>query len=114
MDNKNNEKKTHLLMLMSIVLAGGLSLPEDKIQSIIDIIVSAQQSSGKMTNVDNVQKGETVHGMAGLAQIIGVSIPTACKLNKSGRFDAARLDFGTRKFVWDKVKLMEIVKKNQQ
>lgn len=111
MENRNNDKKTQLLMLMYIVLAGGLSLSEEKIQDIIDIIVSAQQSSGKMINVDSIQHGETVHGMAGLAKIIGVSIPTACKLNKSGRFDAARLDFGTRKFVWDKAKLMEIVKK---
>ena len=119
--NKNNAidaALSQLMMCFFILWAGGLSLTEEQISSIMQILLSALTPVG-LGNVNHFavpsssitpSAGETVRGISELASIIGVSAPTACKLSRSGLFDAARLDFGTKKLVWDKAKLLELAR----
>lgn len=112
---------SQLLTLFAIVWAGGLSLSEEQIASITQILVSAMTPKGSKKPMDTSAPalassgtGETVRGMNELAQLLGVSMPTACKLSKSGKFDEARLNFGTKKFVWDRAKLLAIATRKDE
>lgn len=113
---------SQVMMCFFIIWAGGLSLSEDQISSIMQILLSAMTPIG-LGNVNHYaaqapslapSAGETVRGISELASIIGVSAPTACKLSRSGLFDSARLDFGTKKLVWDKAKLLEIARNRKK
>ncbi|MBQ6199057.1 MAG: DUF3853 family protein [Bacteroidales bacterium] len=114
--DKNHSKmlnSSELLMIFALVWAGGLSLTEEQVSAITRTLLSSMAPIGLIppsTQIPSKEQVETVRGMSELAQLLGVSIPTACKLSKSGKFDSARLDFGTRKFVWDRAKLLEIAK----
>jgi hypothetical protein len=122
MDKSNNSSSmSQLLTLFAIVWAGGLSLSEEQIASITQILVSAMTPKGSKKPMDTSAPavassgtGETVRGMNELAQLLGVSMPTACKLSKSGKFDEARLNFGTKKFVWDRAKLLAIATRKDE
>lgn len=109
----NNPHKSQLMMLLVMVLTGGVTLTDEQEGTIISTIMSAlaPQSLPPTQESPDHSSGETVRGMAELATLLGVSIPTACKISQSGKFDAARLNFGTKKFVWDKAKLIEIARK---
>lgn len=115
----NNTAKA--MMLMSMVMTGTITLSEDDVNAISRILLSAlAPASPTMTMIpsklslsENNSRRSTVRGLAELAEIIGVSLPTACKLSKSGKFAAAELNFGTKKKVWDKTKLLEIASHSQ-
>ena len=114
---KNEFKTSQLIMLLVMVVTGSISLTDEQIGAITNIILTSGSSvfpiqlpaeSSTITT-----SSDTVRGMTELAQILGVSVPTACKISRSGKFDAARLNFGTKKFVWDKAKLLEIARENK-
>lgn len=106
---------SQLLMMMLLLVNGGLSLSEEQIGSITQILMSALTPQGALLPMaapgPATTPGDTVRGMQELAQFLGVSVPTACKLSQSGKFDEARLNFGTKKFVWDRAKLIELARK---
>lgn len=116
MDTKN--KTTQLVMFLGLIISGSLSLSEEQVDEIIRIIL--RSTAGPVTIMPPPERdksyvgGDTVRGMAELAQILGVSVPTACKISRSGVFDEARLNFGTKKFIWDKRKLLEIASRNKK
>lgn len=110
---KNDFKNSQLIMLLVMVVTGSISLTDEQIGAITNIILSSGSTVFPLkspTESSTTTSGDTVRGMTELAQILGVSVPTACKISRSGKFDAARLDFGTKKFVWDKAKLLEIAR----
>jgi len=104
-------------MFMSLIIAGSVSLSDNQVDEIIGIILRST-SPVAITPPQEQDKsyvgGDTVRGMAELAQILGVSVPTACKISRSGVFDAARLNFGTKKFVWDRRMLLEIARDKKE
>lgn len=51
-----------------------------------------------------------VKGNKGFAGFYHVSIATAVKLVKSGRFNEAKIQTGPRSYIWDTVKLAEIAR----
>ena len=110
---KNDFKNSQLIMLLVMVMTGSISLTDEQIGAITHIILSSGGTVFPMQSPaesSTTTSGDTVRGMTELAQILGVSVPTACKISRSGKFDAARLNFGTKKFVWDKAKLLEIAR----
>ena len=106
------ENINHILMLLMMIITGTLTLTDDQVKAIGNIIMGSILPSGNTSSVlpPSEAKGETICGMNELAKFLGVSVPTACKLSQSGKFDSARLNFGTRKFCWDKAKLLEIAR----
>ena len=118
MNNMKNElKSSQLIMLLVMVVTGSISLTDEQIGAITNIILSSSSTvlptQSPAESSSTTASGDTVKGLAELAQILGVSIPTASKISRSGTFDAARLHFGTKKKVWDKKLLLEIAKSNQ-
>ena len=118
LDMDKNNKTTQLVMFLSLIISGSLSLTDEQVDEIIRIIL---RSSTSPVNIMPPPErdiscvgGDTVRGMAELAQILGVSVPTACKISRSGVFEEARLNFGTKKFIWDKRKLLEIARRNKK
>jgi|GEM_PF-6232669 len=108
-----NNNTTKAMMLMSMVMTGTITLSDDDVNAISQILLSALMPSPSpllMQSNPSYEKSSrsTVRGLSELAEIIGVSLPTACKLAKSGKFAAAELNFGTKKKVWDREKLLEI------
>lgn len=115
---KNDAKtssSSQLAMLLVMVLFGGITLTDEQISAISQVILASDTPlKQEKPSVDSsLSAGDTVRGLTELAQILGVSVPTACKISRSGKFDAARLNFGTKKFVWDKAKLLEIARENK-
>ena len=111
LNTTNTTKPTpmsQMLVLFAIVWAGGITVSDEQVASITQILLSPLFPIQGVRGDGIICPVETVRGMSELAQLLGVSIPTANKLSQSGIFDAARLNFGTKKFVWDKAKLMEI------
>ena len=110
----NKSTMDQLLMMFVILVNGGLSLSEEQIASITQILMTALIPQGALLPMaapgPATTPGNTVRGMQELAQFLGVSVPTACKLSQSGKFDEARLNFGTKKFVWDRAKLIELAR----
>ncbi len=115
--DKNN-KTTQLVMFLGLIISGSLSLTEEQVDEIIRIILRSTTSPVTIMPPPERDKsyvgGDTVRGMAELAQILGVSVPTACKISRSGVFDEARLNFGTKKFIWDRRKLLEIARNKKE
>ena len=115
--DKNN-KTTQLVMFLSLIISGSLSLTEEQVDEIIRIILRSTTSPVTIMPPPERDKsyvgGDTGRGMAELAQILGVSVPTACKISRSGGFEEARLNFGTKKFIWDKRKLLEIARRHKK
>lgn len=115
---EKNNKTTQLVMFMGLIISGSLSLTEEQVDEIIRIIL--RSTTSPVTIMPPPERdiscvgGDTVRGMAELAQILGVSVPTACKISRSGVFEEARLNFGTKKFIWDKRKLLEIARRNKK
>lgn len=111
----NSSPMMQLMMLMLMFLSGGHNLTDEQISAITQILLSVINPQGVVppTSLSSgtVNPGDTVRGMTELAQFLGVSVPTANKLSQSGIFDAARLHLGTKKFIWDKQKLLEIARK---
>lgn len=105
---------TKAMMLMSMVMTGTITLSEDDVNAITRILLSALAPASptmipsNLSLSENNNRRSTVRGLSELAEIIGVSLPTACKLAQSGKFAAAELNFGTKKKVWDREKLLEI------
>lgn len=98
-------------MWLVMIITGALTLTDEQINAIGNIILGGKPLLGvSPLSSSMVEPGETISGLPELARLIGTSVPTACKLAKSGKFDAARLNFGTRKTVWDKAKLLEIAR----
>lgn len=107
MKNETN----HIIMILAMVISGAVTLSDDQIAAIVNIVFGGAPPQVKgMTPPANQPVGETICGMSELAKLLGTSVPTACKISRSGKFDAARLNFGTKKFVWDRRKLMEIAR----
>lgn len=119
MKNQNITMKNdvnQIAMLLVMVIAGVLTLSDEQINAIRTIILGAISTPANGmtdTSVPVQDVGETICGMAEFARFLGTSVPTACKISRSGKFDAARLNFGTRKFVWDKTKLLELAKNDK-
>ena len=118
LDMDKNNKTTQLVMFLSLIISGSLSLTDEQVDEIIRIILRSTTSPVNIMPPPerdiSCVGGDTVRGMAELAQILGVSVPTACKISRSGVFEEARLDFGTKKFIWDKRKLLEIARRNKK
>lgn len=117
---KKDEDLMKILVLMVLAVTGMVS--SDEAKSMLKCVLENEQEpfnflAGVSTDTNTGTKttaSETIVGMSALASFIGTSVPTACKLAKSGKFDAARLNFGTRKCVWDKEKLLEIARKGKK
>lgn len=105
---KNDSSQIAVLLVM--VITGMLILSDEQKIAIQKIILGS--TGGGIDKPLPEQQGDTISGMSELAQLIGVSIPTACKIARSGKFDAARLNFGTKKIIWDKAKLLAIANNN--
>ena len=110
---KNNQDMDQLMMLLALYVSGGVALSGEQIRAIKQIMAKAVSPETidyhePGSSHDSASCKDTIRGLAELAEILGTSIPTANKISKSGRFDAARLYFGTRKLVWDRRKLLEI------
>ena len=121
-DSKNirpQSEMTQLILTLSMLITEGITLSDDQIQAIRRILWCAIDPSVQiglgfaLPTAPSVGQEDLVRGIAELAAFIGTSIPTAQKLKNEGRFDEARLDFGSRKLVWSKAKLMELAKKNK-
>lgn len=109
---KKEVKKSQLMMLMVLIMCDELILSEEQVGAIFSILMAAQDPNSSSSALFQMNNGsETVRGMTELAQFLGVSVPTACKISRTGKFDEARLSFGTKKFIWDRSKLMELAKK---
>lgn len=102
-----------LITLFVLLTSGQIQVSERQIEEIVRIILSGLTPDGGRSDIpiSSSPQTETICGLNELARIIGTSVPTACKLSKAGKFDAARLDFGTKKLVWDKQILLEIARK---
>ena len=78
-----NSKSTmaQLLMMFMILVNGGLSLSEEQIASITQILMSALTPQGALLPMaapgPATTPADTVRGMLELAQFLGVSVPTA-------------------------------------
>lgn len=108
------ESINNLIMILVLVITKTVVLTDEQIQSVCQIIWGATMPTGIVSSSSILtppkSEGETICGMTELAKFLGVSVPTACKLSKSGKFDEARLFFGTKKYVWDRAKLMDIAR----
>lgn len=115
---KNDDCIVQIMVLMLLAVTGMMS--PDQVKAMLNCVLEngSQEKFDFLKGISGATKAdtiattrETITGMSELASFIGTSVPTACKLSRSGRFDEARLDFGSRKMVWDKAKLIEIAKK---
>lgn len=115
-DKTNIDKMQQIILTLSMLLAQGISLSEEQIQSIQRILLGAVNPAVTVPEAQNAlapapSSSELIYGMSGLASFLGVSIPTAARYRE--RYDPARVRFGGRKLVWDKAKLLEIAKQNK-
>lgn len=112
----NKEEMNQLLIILMMIVTGSLTVTAEQIQAINSILTRSVMPSSTLRTHANRDSGkkETICGMTELAQFLGVSVPTACKLSKSGRFDSARLDFGTKKHIWDRGMLLKIASNKQK
>lgn len=110
--NVNSGTVTQILGMLAIIMSRNLEISDEQVAGITNILMSAISPNGQSPAVPTTpmitSQGETVRGLAELASILGVSLPSASKIAKSGKFDDARLDVGMKKYVWDKKKLFEI------
>ena len=106
-----DSKISQFVILLVMVVTGNLSLSDDQIEAITQVIMSGGSPNVAPSMPNTPATAETIRGMTELAQILGVSVPTACKISRSGKFDEARLNFGTKKHVWDRAKLLDLARK---
>lgn len=109
---ENGQMATMLLLLL--ILTNKTNFSDRQLSMLREIIQTTPDNEKQTSLPSDAKDSETICGMAQLAKFIGTSIPTACKLSKAGKFDKARLDFGQKKFVWDKSILLEIARENRK
>ena len=104
-----------LLLTLSMLISQGITLSDEQIQSIHRILLGAIDPSFAAPQAVKPHAPETgkelVYGLAGLAALFGVSVPTAAKYRV--KYDAARVHFGGKKLVWDKQKRLDLAKQNK-
>lgn len=110
---------TQLLVTLSLLVAEGITLSDEQILAIRRILWGALNPGfpagpEPMANSHSGEESqELIYAVSGLAKFLGTSVSTAQKRINEGRFDDARVDFGGRKLVWNKAKLMEIAQKDK-
>lgn len=108
---------TQLVMLFTLVVGGGLTLTDEQVGQIVQILLSAVAPAAVPASSvhEDTESPDIISGYAALSSFLGYSIPTCVKMSKEGRFDGAVLDYGggTRKKMWDRKKLMEIARKKK-
>lgn len=73
--------------------------------------IQNRKEKGETTNtIDTTGKTRYVYGYKGIADLFGCSIPTAARIKKSGKIDAAITQIG-RKIIVDAEKALELAGK---
>ena len=118
--HKSLKDMTQLLVTLSLLVAEGITLSDEQILAIRRILWGALNPGfpagpEPMANSHSGEESqELIYAVSGLAKFLGTSVSTAQKRINEGRFDDARVDFGGRKLVWNKAKLMEIAQKENK
>lgn len=106
-----------LLLTLTMLISEGVTLSEEQIMSIQRILWGAMDPTITLSPIarQSITPGtstpELVYGLAGMAKLMGTSIPTVSRYRE--RFEPARVHFGGRRLVWDKAKVIEIAKNSK-
>ena len=112
-ETKSN-KMAQLTFLFGMMVSGVVVLPDEQVDSILQMLSSAFTSSSGVLPVSappvKTDAPDIIAGYDALSDFLGYSVPTCMKLSKEGRFDKAVINYGggTRKKMWDRRKLLEI------
>ena len=116
MEKKNSDLISLLTTVLVLVVSGNNAITDAQVAAIKRILMGTVLPGQFVDTPSEIRpvppKGEFIYGLAGLASFIGTSIPTAARYRE--RFEPARVHFGGRKLVWDKAKLLELARENNE